>query len=96
MLPPVAQTIWAALEERRARLSGRPAAPPASMKGPGIPAEFREKVFERFFRLEGRHGKPGTGIGLYLVRELVDAHGGSIEAHSEPGKGTRVCARKWV
>jgi NtrC-family two-component system sensor histidine kinase KinB len=51
--------------------------------GPGIPAEFRERVFEKFFRVEhqrgdDRDGVRGTGIGLYLCREIVKAHGGSI------------------
>jgi two-component system, NtrC family, sensor histidine kinase KinB len=64
--------------------------------GPGIPAEFRERVFEKFFRVEhhqagGPEGVRGTGIGLYLCREIVEAHGGTI--HCEPsdgGRGTRI------
>ncbi len=59
-------------------------------QGPGIPAEFRQRVFEKFFRVEHHlNGSPGgvrgTGIGLYLCREIVKAHGGSI--HCEPGDG---------
>jgi two-component system, NtrC family, sensor histidine kinase KinB len=51
--------------------------------GPGIPAEFRERVFEKFFRVEhhlseDRASVRGTGIGLYLCREIIKAHGGSI------------------
>jgi signal transduction histidine kinase len=48
--------------------------------GPGIPAEARERVFERFARLdEGRtRGAGGAGLGLAIVRELVQAHGGSV------------------
>jgi NtrC-family two-component system sensor histidine kinase KinB len=64
--------------------------------GPGVPAEFRERVFEKFFRVEhhrdGSHqAVRGTGIGLYLCREIIVAHGGTI--HCEPGDGevgTRV------
>ncbi len=56
-----------------------------SDRGPGIPAAYREQVFQRFFRLEGAHGKPGTGIGLYLVRELTEAHGGSVKIGDGPG-----------
>jgi NtrC-family two-component system sensor histidine kinase KinB len=64
--------------------------------GPGIPAEFRERVFEKFFRVEQHLGRDnsgvrGTGIGLYLCREVVKAHGGTITC--EPGDGdtgTRV------
>jgi NtrC-family two-component system sensor histidine kinase KinB len=74
-------------------------------QGPGIPAEFRERVFEKFFRVEhdrvndanGNEGReprlpvPGTGIGLYLCREIIKAHGGSIRcAPGDGGSGTRV------
>jgi NtrC-family two-component system sensor histidine kinase KinB len=65
-------------------------------QGPGIPAEFRERVFEKFFRVEdqagtGRNGLRGTGIGLYLCREIVKAHGGSIRCEpGDGGRGTRV------
>jgi signal transduction histidine kinase len=48
--------------------------------GPGIPAEQRARVFEPFFR--GRQGGPGLGLGLSIVRRLVEAHGGRIEVLS--------------
>jgi NtrC-family two-component system sensor histidine kinase KinB len=65
-------------------------------QGPGIPTELRERVFEKFFRVEHHHGGGsgsvhGTGIGLYLCREIIKAHGGVI--HCQPGEGqsgTRV------
>jgi NtrC-family two-component system sensor histidine kinase KinB len=58
--------------------------------GPGIRSEYREKVFEKFFRVEhhSRPGKPkvgGAGIGLYLTRQIIEAHGGTIRC--EPGEG---------
>ena len=64
--------------------------------GLGIPVEFRERVFEKFFRVEHHHanganGARGAGIGLYLCRQIVEAHGGTIWC--EPGDnqcGTRV------
>jgi len=62
---------------------------------PGIPDEFRERVFEQFFRVEhhrsnDQDGVRGTGIGLYLCREIIKAHGGSIWC--EPGVGgTGAC-----
>jgi NtrC-family two-component system sensor histidine kinase KinB len=65
-------------------------------EGPGVPAEFRERVFDKFFRVEhqlGSHGNgvPGTGIGLYLCREIVKAHGGTITCEPGPGGiGTRI------
>jgi NtrC-family two-component system sensor histidine kinase KinB len=64
--------------------------------GPGIPEEFRERVFEKFFRVEHHrpgngHDVRGTGIGLYLCREIVEAHGGSIRCEpGDDGRGTRI------
>jgi signal transduction histidine kinase len=55
-------------------------------EGEGIPAEQRDRVFTRFGR-SGRRG--GTGLGLYIVRGLVEAHGGQIEVGSAPGGGAR-------
>jgi two-component system, OmpR family, sensor histidine kinase CreC len=57
--------------------------------GEGIPEYAREKVFERFYSL--RHhsaGRKGTGLGLTLVRETVELHGGSITLHPTEGGGT--------
>jgi NtrC-family two-component system sensor histidine kinase KinB len=65
-------------------------------QGPGVPVEFRERVFEKFFRVEHHlgasgNGVRGTGIGLYLCREIVKAHGGTIACHpGDDGAGTRI------
>jgi NtrC-family two-component system sensor histidine kinase KinB len=65
-------------------------------RGPGIPAELRERVFEKFFRVEHHQGLPrngvhGTGIGLYLCREIIKAHNGTIACETgEGGLGTCV------
>jgi two-component system, NtrC family, sensor histidine kinase KinB len=66
-------------------------------QGPGIPVEYRERVFEKFFRVEhhlghsSNGGVRGTGIGLYLCREIIKAHGGAICCESgEGGIGTRI------
>jgi two-component system, NtrC family, sensor histidine kinase KinB len=64
--------------------------------GSGIPPELRERVFEKFYRVEdhrpdGPKGVRGTGIGLYLCREIVEAHGGVISCESgDGGHGTRI------
>ena len=57
--------------------------------GVGIPAEELANVFERFYRGEGgqRH-QEGTGLGLHIVKQLVEAQRGTIRAESEPGRGT--------
>lgn len=61
-------------------------------EGPGIPADARERVFERFERLgTGSGERPGAGLGLYIVREIARAHGGSVRAEEgEGGRGARV------
>ncbi|TMB28573.1 MAG: response regulator [Deltaproteobacteria bacterium] len=55
--------------------------------GPGFPSELSERLFERFFQVDGsetrRHG--GTGIGLALAKEIVELHGGHIRAESDRG-----------
>ena len=59
--------------------------------GPGIPAAEREKIFERFYRLgsELRRETQGVGIGLSVVKHIVEAHGGRVLVESEIGKGSR-------
>jgi PAS domain S-box-containing protein len=58
--------------------------------GLGIPREHLDKIFGRFHRVEGGDTRRagGTGIGLYLVKHLVEAHGGRIWVDSEVGKGS--------
>ncbi|MGC3960251.1 MAG: HAMP domain-containing sensor histidine kinase [Verrucomicrobiota bacterium] len=59
--------------------------------GPGIPVSEREKIFERFYRLgsELRRETQGVGIGLSIVKHVVEAHGGCVRVESEVGKGSR-------
>lgn len=56
--------------------------------GIGIPAEYREGIFEIFKRLHARHRYPGTGIGLAICRRVLDRHGGWIRAEGRPEGGT--------
>ena len=57
--------------------------------GYGIPAEEREKIFEPFYRAARGSEKGGCGLGLYLVRNVIESHAGRIEVLSEVGKGSR-------
>ncbi len=56
-------------------------------RGPGIPPDDLPRLFERFER-GGRAGGEGLGLGLYIVRKLVEAHGGRVRAESVPGQGS--------
>jgi PAS domain S-box-containing protein len=61
-------------------------------RGPGIPAEELPKIFDRMFQVEEKqyYGKEGIGLGLYICRHLIEAHGGRIWAESAPFKGNTV------
>jgi two-component system sensor histidine kinase BaeS len=61
--------------------------------GPGIPEDERTRVWERFYR--GRSGRlaDGSGIGLAVVKELVDAHGGQVNIDEVAGGGARFTVR---
>jgi len=63
--------------------------------GIGVPADQRERIFEKYFRVgdPAAAGTSGHGLGLYLVRQIVDLHQGSITVQSEPGRGTEFCIR---
>ncbi|RWO39006.1 MAG: HAMP domain-containing histidine kinase [Mesorhizobium sp.] len=59
--------------------------------GPGIPAEEREKVFQRLYRLDHSRSTPGSGLGLSLVRAIADLHGASITlGDGQPGLAVAV------
>jgi len=58
--------------------------------GPGIAPEQQEEVFARFHRSGAARGEAALGLGLPLTRQFVEAHGGSVELESAPGKGTSV------
>lgn len=61
-----------------------------SDRGPGIPADEQEVVFERFHRAVDARTMPGSGLGLAIVSEIVERHGGTASAHDRPGGGATV------
>ena len=63
--------------------------------GIGIPYEYRDRVFERFFRVDKSHSQAvdGTGLGLSIVKHAVARMGGTIEVDSVEGAGTKMIIR---
>ncbi len=58
-------------------------------RGPGVPEAFRDRIFEPFFRLPGHAEREGgVGLGLALVRQIAQAHGGSVRCEERPGGGS--------
>jgi len=72
----------------RAQANGKQVRFEVADQGQGIAPEYRERIFEKFFRVPGTKGE-GIGLGLYISREIVRAHGGEMGVASEPGKGSR-------
>ena len=56
--------------------------------GPGIAEEDLPYVFDRFYRASSARGLPGSGLGLAIVRQVAEAHGGTVEAERPEGGGT--------
>lgn len=63
-------------------------------RGPGIPERERDKIFDKFYRRAGgsRDRVPGSGLGLYIAREIIRTHGGDLWIEGEAGEGSEFCA----
>jgi two-component system OmpR family sensor kinase len=61
--------------------------------GPGIPEDEASRVWEELYRGQGARGVPGSGLGLALVRAIVERHGGAVSLRSRAGQGTVVTMR---
>jgi heavy metal sensor kinase len=57
--------------------------------GPGIPPEHRERIFERFHRVEADRSEAGSGLGLAICKWIAEAHGGTIRVEEGAGSGSR-------
>jgi signal transduction histidine kinase len=58
-------------------------------RGPGVPEAMRERIFEPFFRLPGHAEQAGgIGLGLSLVKQIAERHGGSVRCESREGGGS--------
>ncbi|MHB8641491.1 MAG: sensor histidine kinase [Gaiellaceae bacterium] len=55
--------------------------------GPGIPRDEQGLIFEKFGRAKGNGAKPGSGLGLFIARSIAEAHGGTLDVTSAPGRG---------
>jgi signal transduction histidine kinase len=91
------------VKKRRANHQNTSDAPPAesgervmalrTREGIGIPEADQEWLFNAFHRGRNVGDRPGTGLGLVIVRRCVDLHGGTINVDSKPGEGTSVTLR---
>ncbi|HXH76793.1 MAG TPA: HAMP domain-containing sensor histidine kinase [Bacteriovoracaceae bacterium] len=61
-------------------------------RGPGIPSELVSKIFDRFARSSSDACQAGLGLGLYISRQIVEAHGGTLNVHSAAWQGTTFIA----
>jgi signal transduction histidine kinase len=73
-------TVQVSLEHDKARVLVR-------NEGEGIPRENQERIFKKFERAESAYKGQGLGLGLYIVKRIVEAHDGAIRVESEPGQG---------
>ena len=76
------------------RRTGNCAVLSVSDDGAGIPPDQQEKIWQRFYQVDAaRSGGEGTGLGLYMVRQIARLHGGTAEVESVPGQGSTFTVR---
>lgn len=73
-----------------AALKGNSVEVSVSDTGIGIPAEKQRDIFSKFYQVDGVEHKEGSGLGLFIVKGIVEAHKGQINLYSEEGKGTTI------
>ena len=61
-----------------------------SDRGPGIAEADLERLFDRFYRSDAARALPGSGLGLAIVRDMADAHGGTVMARNRDGGGATI------
>ncbi len=74
--------------DRRPRSTARSRSSPSATTAPGIPADDRARIFERFHRMAGHERITGTGLGLPIARDLARRMGGDLDVASVPGAGS--------
>ena len=85
-------TPWGGSVEVRVRCVDERAVVDVADTGPGISDAEQERLFERFYRTESSttQATPGTGLGLWISKTIVEAHGGEIAVDSATGRGTTL------
>ena len=58
-------------------------------EGPGVPEEERQRIFHKFYQMDSSHKQEGNGLGLALVKQIVDGCGGGISVDTLPERGCR-------
>ena len=59
-------------------------------KGPGVPEEKLPRIFDRFYRCDEARTIKGSGVGLYIVKYIMERHGGTVKAENEEGLKIRL------
>lgn len=85
-------TVEVGREDARELVVAAPGAVRVTVRdqGPGVPVEWRDKVFERFVQVPGHGDRSGTGLGLAICRQIIENHGGRIRIDDAPGGGAAV------